>query len=298
MPLLRRTASCCLDSIESALFICDAQKNNSSGDDDYNTDTIFLGGCHINDRGVARIVDGLEDYIQYRKLFLCDNRISMSGALLISNSLKHNKTLIELSLGNNLIGDEGACIIASSLKENNTLEILNLENNDIGNRGVKAIVELGLMHNTTMQYLVLSENPITDDGAKSLLHCIRDTSSLTNLYLCNHTLLSIILKKVPVVDRRILRDIKSHLKVNRVSNNSPSELSAAKRKILLHIRENPRSLIECMVRIREDNPDLELSLVPWILSLLCKHHDLATVNTIIQQNSSGLFLRENSKEVE
>ena len=298
MPLLRRTASCCLDSIESALFICDAQKNNNSGDDDDNTDTIFLGGSHINDRGVARIVDGLEDYIQYRKLFLCDNRISMTGALLISNSLRNNQTLIELSLGNNLIGDEGACIIASSLKENNTLEILNLENNDIGNRGVKAIVELGLMQNKMMQYLVLSENPITDDGAKSLLHCIRDTSSLTNLYLCNHTLLSIILKKVPVVDRRILRDIKSYLKVNRVSNNSPSELSAAKRKILLHIRENPHSLIEYMVRIREDNPDLELSLMPWILSLLCKHHDLATVNTIIQQNSSGLFLRGNSKEVE
>lgn len=298
MPLLRRTASCCLDSIESALFICDAQKNNSSGDDDDNVDTIFLGGSHINDRGVARIVDGLEDYIQYRKLFLCDNRISMTGALLISNSLRHNKTLIELSLGNNLIGDEGACIIASSLKENNTLEILNLENNDIGDRGVKALVELGLMQNKMIQYLVLSENPITDDGAKFLLHCIRDTSSLMNLYLCNHTLLSIILKKVPVVDRRILRDIKSYLKVNRVSNNSPSELSAAKRKILLHIRENPQSLIEYMVQIREDNPDLELSLMPWILSLLCKHHDLATVNTIIQQNSSDLFLRENSEEVE
>lgn len=295
MPLLRRTASCCLDSIESALFICDAQKNNGSVEDDDNTDTILLGGCHINDRGVARIVDGLEDYIQYRKLFLCDNRISMTGALLISNSLRHNKTLIELSLGNNFIGDEGACIIASSLKENNTLEILNLESNNIGNRGLKAIVELGLMHNTTMQYLVLSENPITDGGAKSLLHCIRDTSSLTTLYVCNHTLLSIILKKVPVVDRRILRDIKSYLKVNRVSNNSPSGLSAAKRKILLHIRESPRSLIEYMVRIREDNPDLELSLAPWILSLLCKHHDLATVNTILQ---SGLFLRENSKEVE
>jgi len=246
---------------------------------------------------VARIVDGLEDYIQYRKLFLCDNRISMTGALLISNSLRHNKTLIELSLGNNLIGDEGACIIASSLKENNTLEILNLENNGIGNRGVKAIVELGLMQNKMIQYLVLSENPITEIGAKSLLHCIKDTSSLKNLYLCNHTLLSIILKKVPVVDRRILRDIKSYLKVNR-ANNSPSELSAAKCKILLCIKENPQSLIEYMVRIREDNPDLELSLVPWILSLLCKHHDLATVNTILQQNSSCLFLRENSKEVE
>jgi hypothetical protein len=222
----------------------------------------------------------------------------MTGALLISNSLRHNKTLIELSLGNNLIGDEGACIIALSLKENNTLEILNLENNGIGNRGVKAIVELGLMQNKMIQYLVLSENPITDGGAKSLLHCIRDTSSLANLYVCNHTLLSIILKKVPVIDRRILRDIKSYLKVNRMSNNSPSEISAAKRKILLHIRENPQSLIEYMVRIREDNPDLELSLMPLILSLLCKHHDLATVNTILQQNSSGLFLRENSKEVE
>ena len=298
MPLLRRAAATtrlpCLDYIESALFICDTQHSSGEDENDGNIDAIFLGGNHIGDRGVARIVYGLEDYIQYRKLYLCDNRISQDGALLISKSLRHNKTLIELSLGNNLIGDEGACLLASSLSQNDTLEILNLENNGIGCRGTKAIVELGLMHNSVIQYLVLSENPIEDDGAKALLRCIRDTSSLANLYLCNHTLLSIILKKV-TLDGRILRDIKSYLKVNRMSNNSP--VSAATRKILLYIKENPEIFIEYMVRIREVNPDLELCIMPRVLSLLGNQQDLATMN-IILQNSPGLFWRANGKEAE
>lgn len=302
MPLLRRATthsvvkipsisasfSTCRDSVESALYICDAQHTDNDNDNDGGIDAIFLGGNHIGDRGVARIVNGLEDCIQYRKLYLCDNRISQHGVNLLSQSLRCNKTLIELSLGDNNISDEGARLLASSLKENDTLEILNLENNGIGCEGTKAIVD-AMLHNTVLQYLVLSENPIGDDGAKALRRCIWDTSSLLNLHRCNHTLLSIILKKVTrVKDGRILRDIKSFLKVHRTQ-------FAATRKVLLCVRENPWILIKYILRTREDNPGLELAIMPRILSLLASQPDLATMN-IIMQTSPGMFLlRSNSR---
>ncbi len=308
MPLLRRATvhsaklpsisasfSICRDSIESALLICDAQHNDDN-DSDGSIDAIFLGGNHISDRGIARIVDGLDDYIQYRKLYLSYNRISQYGVNLISQSLRCNKTLIELSLGDNAMGNEGARLLASSLKENDTLEILNLEKNGIGCEGTKAIVD-AMLHNTVLQYLVLSENPIEDDGAKALRRCIKDTSSLLNLHRCNHTLLSIYLKKVTLVkDGRILRDIKRYLKVNRMSNNSPQ--IAATRKILMCVREKPWILTDYIIRTREDNPGLEMAIMPKILSLLASEPDLATMN-IIMQTSPGIFLsRANSRSSE
>mmetsp|Transcript_21515 Transcript_21515/g.43175 ORF Transcript_21515/g.43175 Transcript_21515/m.43175 type:complete len:147 (+) Transcript_21515:168-608(+) len=110
----------------------------------------------------------------------CHRVRSQYGVHLISQSLKHNTTLIELSLAGNSIGDTGATLLAASLQENNTLEILNLESNGIGCEGTKSIVD-ALLHNTVLRCLALSENPIGDDGAKAILRCLRDTSSLHNL---------------------------------------------------------------------------------------------------------------------
>jgi|SaaInl74LU_5_DNA_1037368.scaffolds.fasta_scaffold26012_1 hypothetical protein len=282
MPLLRArlpsSFSTCRDSIESALLLCDAQHDEHNNNDE-SIDAIFLGGNHIGDKGVARIIDGLEDYIQYRKLYLCDNRISKYGVHLISQSLKHNTTLIELSLADNSIGDTGASLLAASLQENNTLEILNLENNGIGCEGTKSIVG-ALLHNTVLRCLMLSENPIGDDGAKAILRCLRDTSSLHNLYNSNHTIVSIILKKPHIKSSKILRDIKSYLRVNRMASNIPQ--LAARRKLLLCVREDPTILTKCFVTIRERDPDIGLAMMPRILWLLASQLDLATVNVILK----------------
>ncbi len=270
LPSISSSFSTCRDSIESALLLCDTQHDDRNYDDG-SIDAIFLGGNHIGDRGVARIVDGLEDYIQYRKLYLCDNRISRNGVHLISQSLRLNKSLIELSLADNSIGDFGASLLATSLTENVTLKILNLENNRIGCEGTKSIAG-AMMHNTVLQYLVLSENPIGDDGARALLRCIFDTASLKSLHNSNHTIISIILKKATCIkDGRILRDIKTYLKVNRVADNL--QQLAAKRKIISCIRENPLLLTRC---------NLELVVLPHVLSLLASQLDLATMNVILK----------------
>ena len=267
LPSRSSSFSTCRDSIESALLLCDSQKDDHNNDG--SIDAIFLGGHHISDKGVERIVDGLEDHCmqKYRRLFLCDNRISLCGVHLISQSLKHNNTLIELSLANNAIGDSGASLLATSLKENDILEILNLENNGIGHEGTESIVS-AMMHNTVLKYLVLSENPIGDVGATALLRCIRDTSSLQNLHNSNHTIVSIILKKVTLIkDGRILRDIKNSLKVNRMAGNLPQ--LAARQKILSCIRVDPLVLSRC---------NLGLPVMPQVLSPLACHLELETMN--------------------
>ena len=252
------------------MLLCDTRHDDNSNEDEI-IDAIFLGGNHIGDKGVARIVDGLEDYIQYRKLYLCDNRISRNGVHLISQSLRLNKSLMELSLADNSIGDFGASLLATSLTENVTLKILNLENNRIGCEGAKAIAG-AIMQNTVLQYLVLSENPIGDDGARALLRCIFDTASLKSVHNSNHTIISIILKKVTFIkDGRILRDIKTYLKVNRVANNLHQ--SAAKRKILSCIRENPLILTRC---------NLEPAVLHHVLSLLASQLDLTAMNVTLK----------------
>lgn len=250
---------------------------------------IFLGGNHLGDKGVERIVDGLEDPCrEYYKLYLCDNRIGRLGASFISCSLKYNTSLMELDLGNNHIGDDGAKYLALALEENCTLKMLNLENNNIGSDGVVALANALEHSNDSLQWLVLTENPIGDEGAKALLRCVRNTLSFDHLQKCNHTLLSIILKKVTQIkDTSTLRKIQCYLKINRTSELALPG-SVAQRKILAYAKENPNALLEYFTNLRSDCGRRELSLHPSVLALLGFQDDVSTVFTVLR-NSAHLF---------
>lgn len=287
-----RRLSSCLDSVEALL-----ESDAGTADDGEEFDrhgggvgAIFLGGNHLGDKGVERIVDGLDDNCrEYYKLYLCDNRIGLQGAACISNSLRHNITLMELSLGNNHIGDEGAKDLASSLKSNGTLQMLNLENNNIGPVGTTALATALEHDNNSLQWLVLSENPIGDEGAKTMLQCIGNTTSFYHLERCNHTLLSIILKKVTLVkDNTTLRKIQCYLKINRLA--VPSASLAAQRKILAHVKENPNVLLDYFTAIQRDDAGKGLYnlLHPLILALLGYESDLSTIFVVLT-NSPHLF---------
>lgn len=281
--------SSCLDAVDQALYEGDYSDDGEEFvRDGGRVGAIFLGGNHLGDKGVARIVDGLEDPCRdYYKLYLCDNRIGRLGALKISFSLKLNTKLKELSLGNNHIGNEGARHLASSLKDNNTLEVLNLENNSIGPAGTTALANALEHYNNTLHWLVLSENPIGDEGVKSMLRCIGNTSSFNDLQKCNHSLKSIILKKVTQVhDHTSLRKIQCLLKINRLS--APSLRLAAQRKILLHVKENPNALLEFFIAIRGDGSRMELCFHPLVLALLGDQYDLST-SFLLLQNSPHIF---------
>lgn len=287
-------SSSCLDSVE-ALFQSDAGMIDASEDgeefvrDGGREGAIFLGGNHLGDKGVARVVDGLQDPCrEYYKLYLCDNRIGHLGASFISYSLKYNTTLMELSLGSNHISDEGAKYLASSLSVNNTLEMLNLENNNIGPSGVTALANTLEHGNNSLQWLVLSENPIGDEGARQILKCIGNSSSFDCMETCNHSLLSIILKKVTQVkDTTLLRKIQGYLKINRLSVHSPR--LAAQQKILLHVKENPNALLDFFCTMQRDDAGKEMYfLKTCILALLGCQDDLSTTFVVLK-NSPHVF---------
>lgn len=285
--------SSCLETVE-ALFLSDAaMTDDSEGGEEFVRDggregAIFLGGNHLGDKGVERIVDGLQDPCrEYYKLYLCDNRIGRLGASFISLSLKYNTTLIELSLGSNHIGDDGAKYLASALAANDTLEMLDLEKNSIGPVGVTALANVLEHENSSLQWLVLSENPIGDEGAKRILKCVGNSTSFKCLETCNHSLLTITLKKVTQVkDNTALRKIQSHLKINRLS--VPLPIQAARRKILMHVRENPDALLDFLAKVQVDDAETEMFLKAYILALLGCQEDLSTIFVVLK-NSPQVF---------
>jgi len=289
MPRFTRSLSSCLDSAEV----------EDTADDDENfardggrVGGIFLGGNHLGDKGVERVVDGMGDSCrEYYKLYLCENRIGHVGASIISCSLKHNSTLVELSLGNNHIGDKGAQEIAASLAVNDSLEMLDLERNNIGPSGISALAQALESQNSSLQWLVLSKNPIGDVGANMILQCIGNSISLHHLQRCNHSLLSVVLKKVTQVKvTTTLGKIRHYLKINRMSISSPT--LAAQLKILFHVKENPCYLLKYLSKRRRDDTNTEeCGCMALILSLLGKHRDLSSMFVLLK-NSTSLFSDE------
>jgi hypothetical protein len=285
---LSSSISSCRDYIDS-IFEFDVGASHAADDGGEFEGVIFLVGTHLRDRGVARVVDGLQDpYREYFKLFLCENRIGHLGASFISCALKYDSNLIELSLGNNHIGDEGAKHLAHSLVHNCTLKILNLENNNIGPKGITVLSTCLEHHNTTLQWVVLSENPIGDEGARALLRCVGNTFSFDTLLKCNHSLRSIILKKVTqVTDNVTLKKILCHLKINRLS--APSSTLAAQRKVLWFAKENHNSLLEYIRTIQSNDAVKDMNCISRILALLGCEHDLSTLLAVLK-NTPSLFL--------
>lgn len=278
-----------LPSIPSSFSSClDHGAVNNESEEDASSDggtinAVFLGSHHLGDRGVERIADGLEDSCRlYFRIHLDNNQITTKGAQLISSSLKHCPTLLELSLADNPLSNEGARHLASSLVCNNTLEMLNVSNCGIGALGVDALSYVLEHNNASLRWLDLSSNPMGDAGSQSMLRCIANESSFDHLLSCNHSLHGIILKKVTLEDkRRTLSRIMNYLKVNRKHSYSRSRIP--QRKVLHHINEKPRNLLEYLSSIR--NARLALKLQPTVLSLM---DDLSTLMVLVM-NTPHIF---------
>jgi Ran GTPase-activating protein (RanGAP) involved in mRNA processing and transport len=284
--------SSCRDILESILEFDVGAANAAEDGDEFVRDgdcdgAIFLVGNHLRDRGVSRVVDELQDPCrEYFKLYLCDNRIGHLGAYFISCAL-YDSNLMELSLGNNHIGDEGAKHLAHSLMFNSTLKMLNLEKNNISPEGITVLAKCLERNNTGLQWLVLSGNPLGDEGVGALLRCVGNSSSFDTLLKCNHSLRSVILKKVThVTDNASLRKIQCHLKINRMS--APSSTSAAQRKVLRFAKENHSSLLEYISTIQSDNAAKDMHCISQILALLGFQCDLSTLLHVLK-NMPCLF---------
>jgi Ran GTPase-activating protein (RanGAP) involved in mRNA processing and transport len=122
---------------------------------------------------------------QCTELYLCGNKITSQGALILALKLSNNSTLKSLDLSYNYITDAGVHSISQILVPNHysSLKILILNKNGISNDGVRYLSEM-LETNQTLTELWLSDNEIGNEGVKQL-------SNVLNYY--NRTLKVLIL---------------------------------------------------------------------------------------------------------
>ena len=282
---LDRIKHACFSSCHNAIVVT----HELSEDQDYDGSLFFLS-VQLPDKGLARITHGLEDpcmqVIRRYKLYLCENNLSPRAALLLSELMDNSHNLVELSMGSNFIGDEGAEYLSSALRNNHALKILNLERNGIGYRGASCLARALSTESkaSSLEWLVLSENPVGNKGARSLLNCIRNAESMENLLTkCNHTLYSIVLKKVNVTDRTILREMQSFLRINRLCGlTSNGAVAAAKRKIRVCVRERPNLLLEYIIQRHKEECGIMFKLQPEMYSFFGEN--LATIFHVLRQH--------------
>lgn len=104
--------------------------------------------------------------------------------VIISETLKHNRSLVKLDLSHNGISTNIGRYIAMALRLNNSLTILNLAHNDLGD-GFCQILLQELRNNQTLYECNLGGNPFAQAGADALMLLIQETKigSLGNLDL-------------------------------------------------------------------------------------------------------------------
>jgi Ran GTPase-activating protein (RanGAP) involved in mRNA processing and transport len=162
------------------------------------------------------------------RLDLCKQSIGIEGCEIISEALKHNKTINAVLFGTDGIGNIGASKVAELIQENETLETIYLGCNNIGAEGVESLAD-SLTQNKSVKGLWLKRNPIGVSGAEKLAEMLRKNSTLQILDLVNTAIekdgLEMILD-VLIEENRSLKKIY-------LSGNQIDGVQAEKLKVLL-----------------------------------------------------------------
>ena len=131
-----------------------------------------LYGCRLTNEVVSYFANGIAQNHSVRKVILCSNNISSTGAERVFRSLEYNTSLEELDLSENsqlADGDSEAvgCATERMLKVNRTLKALNLSGCNVTDSIVKHILT-ALMKNTSLVTLDMSSPKLSGSCAVSL----------------------------------------------------------------------------------------------------------------------------------
>ena len=141
----------------------------------------------ISDDRAMVFSDCLKTNTTLIELGLSGNGITDKGASAIAEALMVNNTLQKLTVSYNRISDDGAMVFSDCLKTNTTLIELGLSGNGITDKGASAIAE-ALMVNNTLQKLTVSSNRISDDGAMVFSDCLKTNTTLIELCLSGNSI--------------------------------------------------------------------------------------------------------------
>ena len=115
-----------------------------------------------------------------QKLILTWNMLRKEGADKFCDSIRHNRTLLQLDVSYNALGRGAACILGCALLSNNTLENLNLAYNGIDAVGCFTIV-IGARRCKSLRHICLDGNPIGDEGGKTITRAIATLGGQINI---------------------------------------------------------------------------------------------------------------------
>jgi Ran GTPase-activating protein (RanGAP) involved in mRNA processing and transport len=157
-----------------------------------------LSGCFKTEPKSAQILQELSsllgDHHRIRELYLNDNFVGDSGASLLSEALKTNRSLEILSLRSAQVGRHGILKLASSLKQNSDTRLQTLIITDrpssvapdspTGKEVSQGVAEL-IRGNSSLLRLDLSSQYL-GDSTKEIVQALRDNSTLQSLALANN----------------------------------------------------------------------------------------------------------------
>lgn len=126
----------------------------------------------LRDTGAVMISQVLRHGSVLRSVNLSWNSLSTGGARHLAEALS-NARLQELHLsGNQEIGDEGVCALAEGIRDSTALEVLDLSWVGMSDESVQALA--GALTGRPLRWLQLMGNKITSHGAMALLQATKE----------------------------------------------------------------------------------------------------------------------------
>ena len=173
----KQSLSCLLDSFKCEIIplckfpsniLCNLKDVNLSRVTSFFTlSSLILINCNIDDNGV-QVLTKTKSGTNFEILRLDVNRITDTGAEILSNLVSESTELQHLSLSYNSIGNKGAMALAGALVANHSLIELDLQCNAIGDEGALAIAEAVKDFPNEFQLLLWNIN-ITPEGQAKVL---------------------------------------------------------------------------------------------------------------------------------
>ena len=151
---------------------------------------LHVESCQLNGKILLKFIENVRSCASLRELYLCDNRIQVQDANLISNLIRTcGATLYSLDLRSNAIQDQGMSYLASQFShydvnhtdESNLCKI-SFQANQLTQEGVGFLAK-SLLHNRTIRSLNLSHNPITNEGFFLLRDALLTNRTINELIL-------------------------------------------------------------------------------------------------------------------
>ena len=205
------TGSYDFETFQYIEMISDCLKSNNT------LTELSLSNNKITSKGALKLAEAIKVNTKLQTFDISYNHLhDGNGILLISDSLKVNKTLCELNLSGNMIDINGMKNLAEVISVNATLKKLDISSSNISNDGLsyfcdhlknnKALKELNLSKNmitdeemvkfaiaiqgnVTLQVLNISKNWISKVGIKQILEACTKNKTLCKL-ICTHNNLS------------------------------------------------------------------------------------------------------------